>query len=257
MTLNFSPWNFFLVFGRTAALVAFFPMLQEAQIPRAIRAGIAIWLSLAILPMIPAVSYQPATLIDFAIGVGLETIVGVLFAITLRLIFSTVLLGAQWMDGEVGFQAAQQISPLTGTPNTPLGTIALVIATLLFWSLGFFEEMIVLWAKLFLLLPPPILAIPPAAGETLFKLSSQIFFGALQIATPILAIMFLVSIVIGLIARALQGASIFVESFNFKILVGMASLISLAPLLLLLIHKQLTLIPEWWTTLARSLVVKP
>ena len=54
MTFDFSPWNFFLVLGRTASLVAFLPILSDFQVPRLVRLGVSVWISLAIVPTIPA-----------------------------------------------------------------------------------------------------------------------------------------------------------------------------------------------------------
>jgi flagellar biosynthesis protein FliR len=251
MIFSFSPWSFFLILGRTASLIAFFPMFQEGQVPRSVRAGLAIWISLAMLPMLPPIAFQPESLPELLAAVGVEVVVGLVFALAIRLVFAAISLGTQWIDAEIGFQASQQISPLTGTPNSPFGILALAITAMLFWSLGFFENLLMFWAKMFQVLPPPISHIPLGLGETLIQLSSHIFVGGLQIAIPVIAIMYLVSLAIGFLARAIQGANIFVESFNIKLLVGLGFLIVISPLLLDLIRNQLGLIPEAWTALLK------
>jgi flagellar biosynthesis protein FliR len=253
MNFDFSPWNFFLIFGRTSALVAFMPILSDSQIPRRLRVGVAVWLTLAIMPTVPPSSFQPTTVFELFMAVGMEAILGAIFAFTIRLLFVGIFLGAHWIDGEVGFQAAQQINPISGTPNSPFGTLVLVTSSLLFWSLGYFEQVIVFWARIFQLLPPPVLILPPAVGETLVTLSSQIFLRALEIVTPMLAIMFLVTLTIGLMARAVQGVNVFVESYNIKLMVGLVALVLNAPLILNLIIKQLDGIGDNWTLLTRAL----
>jgi len=253
MTFDLSPWTFFLVFGRTSALIAFFPMFAEAQVPRAIRVSTILWISLAILPVLPPSTWQPATLPDLAIAVGMEAMLGALFALTARLIFSGVMLGAQWIDAEIGFQVVQQINPLSGTPNSPVGILLLITTSLMFWAFGYFEDMLLFWARIFHILPPPIVAFSPAVGETLVTLSSQIFFRALEILTPILVVMFLVTLAIGLMARAVQGVNIFVESYNIKLIIGMVTLVATAPILLALLHKHLEMIPESWMAILRAL----
>jgi len=237
--------------------VAFFPMLSEIQTPRTVRAGLALWISLAILPMVPVSSWQPASVPDLAFAVGLEVLVGALFALTIRMIFSAITLGAQWIDAEIGFQVAQQISPLSGSPNSPFGTMAVAASALSFFAFGYFENVLLLWARMFQSLPAPILTLRPEIGDVLLRLSSRIFVGALEIAIPIIILMFLVTIAIALMARVIQGVNIFVESYNIKLLIGMGALLVLAPLILALMRKQLDEIPGAWMALARAMKTTP
>jgi flagellar biosynthesis protein FliR len=253
MNFQIPIWNFFLVFGRTSALVAFLPVLSDAQVPRRLRLGIAVWISLALMPIVPISGFNPTNLLDIVIALTMEAILGFLFAFTLRLVFAGIFLGSQWVDTEVGFQAAQQLNPISGVPNSPFGTLMLATSSLLFWVLGYFEEMLAFWARIFQLIPAPILSFSPRTGETLISLSSMIFLKALELVTPMLAIMFIVTLTIGLMSRAVQGVNIFVESYNIKLMVGILALVLNAPLMLTLVQKQLNGFPEAWTALVRSL----
>lgn len=253
MTFDLSPWNFFLVFGRTTALVGFFPMLSDLQVPRTVRVGVSLWITLAILPTIPVTGFMPGSVPELLVAILLETVVGALFAFMIRLVFAGITMGVQWIDSDIGFQVAQQINPLAGTPSSPFGTMALVTAALIFWSFGIFEDLIFIWARIFHILPPPVGMIPLRVGDTVVEISARIFTSALEIAIPIVIIMFLVTLAIGLLARAVQGINIFFEAFTIKILVGMGVLILLAPLIMAIMEKQLKEIPELWTMLLHAL----
>jgi len=253
MNFLFSPWDFFLVLGRTSFLIGFFPMFSELQIPRLVRAGIAMWLSFVIMPTLPPTHFHPSNVPELAGAVFLEGVLGAIFAFAIRLVFATVSLGTQWIDSEIGFQVAQQINPIFGAPNSPFGTLALVVTTMLFWSMGFFEQLLAVWVRIFQILPPPITSLSPNTGDSVLWLSSQIFVGALKIATPVVLVMFLVSLSIGLLARAIPGVNFFVESFNAKLLAGIGFLVVISPFLLTLIQHQLDRIPESWLVLVRAL----
>ncbi|MBI4023658.1 MAG: flagellar biosynthetic protein FliR [Verrucomicrobia bacterium] len=257
MTFDLSPWSFFLVFGRTSALVAFFPMMSELQTPKLTRVGIAAWISLAALPVVPHSAWQPANIPDLVLAVGLEAIVGVLFAFTLRLVFAAVMLGAQWIDNEVGFQAAQQINPISGAANSPYAMVILSVSGLIFWAFGFFEDLLLFWVRTFQLLPPPVMSLPLDVGDVLLKISTRLFIRAIEIATPMILLMFLVTLSIGLMARAIQGVNIFMESYNIKLLVGIAALVPTAPLMFSMIQKQVNEIPEVWMALLYALRGSP
>jgi flagellar biosynthetic protein FliR len=254
MTFDFSPWNAFLVFARTASLVSFFPMLADLRIPRTVRIGLSLWLSLAIFPTLPATSFQPTSLPQLASAILIEILIGALFGLLIRIVFAGFSMGLQWIDSDIGFQVAQQINPLAGTPSSPFGSLALVIAALIFWSCGFFENLIFIWARIFKILPPPVGMIPLRVGDTIVDISSHIFTSALEIAIPTVVIMFLVTFAIGLIARAVQGINIFFETFTSKILIGMGVLILLSPLIVAIMQKQLKEIPELWMMLLRALM---
>lgn len=257
MIFNLSPWNFFMVFGRTSALIVFFPMLSELPVPRIVRVGIALWLTFAILPLLPASTFQPTTLPELAVAVAGEIIVGVLFAFAAKLIFAGITLGVQWIDAEVGFQVAQQINPLAGIPTSPVGTLTLIVASLLFWCLGYFENLLLVWAKIFQLIPPPVTSIPKITGDSIVLLSTQMFVRALEIATPVLVVMFMITLAIAMFARAIQGVSIFVESYNLKLILGMGAIITLSPLLITLLQKHLEAIPDSWGILVRAMQTTP
>lgn len=252
MNLTLPVWDFFLVLGRTASLLAFFPLLSELQTPKTVRLGIVLWISLVTMPLLAPSGYHPASFPDLIVSVGLEALFGLGFAMVVRMVFSAILLGAQWIDLEMGFGAARQISPLTGMPGSPFAEIVFVISGLMFWSLGFFEQILALWVRMFQLIPPPVRSLSFEGGITLVGLSGQIFVGALQIAAPIVLVMFLVSLTIGFFARAVQGVNLFVESYNIKLLVGMLLLWSTLPLLDRLIVGQLYGIMDGWTVLLRA-----
>jgi flagellar biosynthesis protein FliR len=253
MTFNFSPWTFLLVLGRTGTLVGFLPILSDGSVPKKIRIGLACWLSVAIVPTLPPSKYQPNSLLDLGVAIGLESLVGLLFAFITRILFAGIFLGAQWIDGEIGFQAAQQINPISGTPNSPFGTLMMVVTSLLFWCLGYFEDLIALWARIFQILPVPITGFSSLAGDALVKLTSQIFLRALEIVTPILTVMFLVTLTIGLMARAVQGVNIFVDSYNIKLLIGIGTLVTIAPLMLTLVQKQVGSMLDYWMVVLHAL----
>ncbi|MDD2709683.1 MAG: flagellar biosynthetic protein FliR [Verrucomicrobiae bacterium] len=253
MTFDLSPWHFLLVMGRTASLIAFFPMLSELRIPKAVRAGIALWTSLVITPLVPVSAFQPATIPDLTIALVLETFIGTLFAFVIRLIIAGIVTGVQWIDSEIGFQAAMQMNPLSGTPSSPFGTMALSIIALIFWSSGFFENLLVLWTRIFQILPPPITSISLETGTVLLTLSCHIFAGAIEIAAPIVALMFLLSLAMGLLARAVQGINIFFETFTLKILLGIPSIIILTPYLVNVMQQHLNLVPTHWQQLLHAI----
>jgi flagellar biosynthesis protein FliR len=253
MTIPFSPWTFFLIFGRTSTLVAFFPIISESSVPRMVRFSLAVWLSLAMLPLVPVNAFVPATLSDLALAMGIECVIGALFAFVARFVFAGIMLGVHWIDAEIGFQAAQQINPLSGVPGSPIATLILVVVSLLFFCLGYFEQLIFQWGQIFKLLPPPVMYLPMETADVMVSLSSRLFVKALELATPILVVMFMVTLAIGLFARAIQGISIFVESYTLKILIGLSTLVAIAPLLIQLLRNNLDSIEDSWSLLIHVL----
>ncbi|MES2309284.1 MAG: flagellar biosynthetic protein FliR, partial [Verrucomicrobiota bacterium] len=185
-----------------------------------------------------------------------EVFVGMAMGMVGRMIFATLQFGGSVIDSELGLMAAQQLNPLNGFNGGVFGQILFVAGLFYFWSLDYFSVLILALHESFSIVPLAASVHSLHSAEILAKLGAAIFAGGVMIATPIMAVMFFLTITIGLLSRAIQGLNIFAESFTMKILVGISAVLLFLPLILLMVRDQLErLIPSITDMLKHSLSV--
>jgi flagellar biosynthetic protein FliR len=228
------PVALWLVAARFTGLALAAPALSGVAVPRRVRAALVIWLAVFTVPLVE-VPQLPVAVLPW--HVATEILCGAAFGLLLRLVVAAVDLGATLVDSEMGFLAAGQFNPLLQTQAGPFATLWGAVALLLVWLLDLIPLALGAVSASFAFLPPGRLA-AVADWATLSSTAGDLFAAGLVIAAPVLALCFLVNIVLGVAARAVQGLNVFTEGFNLRLVAGGAAIVLFLPLLLLLVRHQ-------------------
>ena len=109
----------------------------------------------------------------------------------------------------------QQTSQVPGTVLFFLAAVVMLTLDLHHWVLVGFE-------RTYLVLPIGGAHLNSALFATVVGDTRNIFVVALQIAAPLLAVSFVVTIVFAVLSRAVPQMNVFILSFSFRILGGLA-----------------------------------
>jgi flagellar biosynthesis protein FliR len=204
-----------LVSTRIFAWSMIAPPIASAGVPTVVKTALSVGLALVIVPNaqahIPAVdtaSILTALVIQVAIGAGLGFLT--------RLIFSAIETAGGLLDVFGGFSLAAAYNPLTTTMTSIFGSFyALLCTTLIFATnihLLIFEGFLRTFS-----------AIPLNASMSMSKLATTItsamgdmFVAALQIAGPLIVVLFLADVALGLLSRIAPQLNAFSLSFPLK-----------------------------------------
>jgi flagellar biosynthesis protein FliR len=202
------------------------PLFSSSAIPAIARVGFAMFLAGIIFPAVMLVGYTiPDNIVNYFLLVIGEALIGIIIGFYLVVIFAGFQLAGQFFSLQMGFGASQVFDPLAQIEIPLVGQFLNLVAMFVFLIIsGFTKFLIVGVQKSFL----SIRAIDLVIGRNvLFELFStrlgKLFENALTIAFPVLGTLFLISVSMGLLAKAAPQMNLLM--LGFPLAIGAAFLI--------------------------------
>jgi len=208
-------WPFF----RLSALFAVMPVLGGAEVPMRVRVGLAVAITLLILPVLPPSPEVDALSFASLIITLQELMIGIAMGLMINVIFNAVTLGGESVAITMGLGFALMNDPQNGVSVPSVSQFYLILATLLFLSLNGHHAALELVVSSFESLPVGV-ALGPDAMWQLVSWGAIMFRGALSVALPALAAMLTVNILMGVMTRAAPQMNIFSVGFPLTMTVG-------------------------------------
>ncbi|SHG27548.1 flagellar biosynthetic protein FliR [Jatrophihabitans endophyticus] len=233
-------WLLALVLASTRiiawALVA--PPLATGGLPRTVKAMVSVALAVAVLPVVrhhlPAQEAAPivsALVIQIALGAGLGFLT--------RLVFTAVEAAGGLLDVFGGFSLSAAYDPLSTTMNSVFGRFYALLCTTLIFATN--VHLVIFRGFL-----QTFTTVPLDSGFSMDEMAKHItggvtdlFVSALQIAGPLIVVLFIADVALGVLNRIAPQLNAFSMSFPVKI-----------GLTLLLVGLTFTLLPQTVTELA-------
>lgn len=216
---------YFVVFVRVAALFLSMPFLSAAGIPGMARGGLAFFVALAMMPLLQSYPGIPSpTASDFLFILLCEALLGILMGLMLQLIFAIFQTAGEIFSMQMAFSASQVFDPVGEIEQPLLGQFLDTIATLLFLTTGPLQKFLLeVLAQSFQTLPQAIKLLSDQEHliEVLIYSTSFLLEQALLIALPVVGSILMVSVALGLMAKAAPQMNLLVLGFPLQITMGM------------------------------------
>ena len=219
MEMDYYNWLF--VFMRVSAFLLVLPFFTMANFPVTLRVALGALAAILLAPLLPPFA---AGRLDFFSLLGLmfqEVSVGLLLGFLARLIFFTVELAGGIIGTEMGLNMAAVLDPVSSQSEQVPATILSYLAALVMLTLNLHHWMLLGFERTYSVLPVGAAHLNAALFEMLVSRTSDIFMIALQIAAPVMAVSFVVTVVFALLGRAVPQMNVFGESFGFRIVAGL------------------------------------
>lgn len=246
MTILPEPWEtffltFFFIYVRVSVMIFVMPILSNETVISPVRAGIAFFVSVVICgPLLglhepveggmvaPNVVEDYFGLMDFAMAVIAEAAIGFLLGFIGQMLIQTIGLSGEIIGQQAGFSASSVFDPITGQDIMLVAQIKSLFGTMIFMAVGGIETSLEVLAYSFQVLSPGgglSFADYAYTGYhiLIFNESQQhamtliLYKVGLQIAAPIVAVMFLVSLAEAFIARVSPQLNILAVGFAIRI----------------------------------------
>jgi flagellar biosynthesis protein FliR len=232
-TSQLSQWygSVFWPLTRMLALVATAPLLSHRAIPARAKIGIALAVTLAIAPV---VSSPPLTGMLEARGLvplAHNILVGLSIGFALRLVFVAIELAGQLIGLQIGLSFAGYFNPDLGESENVVSNFTAMLALLMFLAIDGHLMLLYVLADSFRVFPAGGTGPLPIEPMALVHAASNIFAIAMSISLPILAVMLLINVVLGLMARVAPQLNLFAVGFPLTVLAGLAALTLFLPVL--------------------------
>ena len=221
--LNYAEFERFLfVFFRVGALMLFVPVFGSRQVPSSMKIGFSLFLAIAIFPLVQDRPLpEPQGIFELSTFLIADVTIGLGIAFITRLIFTAVQIAGTVVDFQMGFGVVNVIDPQTDTQVSVTSQFHNIIAVLIFLAVDAHHFIIQAIVESFLIINPAEINFADITPGYMLHLFSGTFTTAVKIAAPIMAILFFLSVGLGLVARTVPQMNVFIVGFPLQIGVGL------------------------------------
>jgi flagellar biosynthetic protein FliR len=201
---------------RFAAFLVIAPPFAHRAIPGQVKAMLAVGLALAVLPRVEG--HVVGSTGQFVGQLVMQVVIGGGLGFLVSLVFSAVQSAGNLIDLFGGFQLAQAFDPMSMTSGAQFAKLYQWTATVLLFVSGGYAVLISGLVRSFDAVPLDATLDLAKMGSSVTTGLSQMFLASLQIAGPLVAVLFLTDVGLGLLTRVSPALNAFAMGFPLKIL---------------------------------------
>ncbi|MEO6502381.1 MAG: flagellar biosynthetic protein FliR [Jatrophihabitantaceae bacterium] len=202
---------------RITAWLAIAPPFATGGVPRRVRLMLAVGLALAVSNTArahaPAAELGPLVTSAFH-----QLLIGASLGFLTRLLFSAVEAAGALIDLTGGFSLAFAYDPLSASTTSVFGKFYGLLATTLIFATNAHLVILHGFLQTFTSLPLDATMSLAQLDQELVRGVTAMFVAALQIAGPLIAVLFLADVALGLLSRISPQLNVFQISFPLKIM---------------------------------------
>lgn len=213
---------------RIAAFLFLAPPFAHRAIPGKVKAMLSVGLALAVAPRLPV--RQADTTLYFLADVIMQVTIGAAMGFMVYLVFAAVQSAGTLIDLSGGFAMAAAFDPMSMTSSAQFGRLYQMLAVVLLFASDGYQIVIAGLARSFDGLPIGQGLDFAVTAEAMISGLTNMFVATLQIAGPLVVVLFLADVGLGLLTRVAPAMNAFALGFPLKILmtVSMAAFALLA-----------------------------
>lgn len=219
MSLDF--YNWFLIFIRLGSFLLALPFFSAVNFPVTLRVALPALAALLLAPQLPPFPVEHLGLTGLVGLLARETAIGLLLGFFARMIFYAADIAGMVISNELGLSMGSMMDPSSGATEQVPGLILFLLATVTMLSLDLHHGLLLGFAKSFDVLPLGGGRLTAPLFEVMVARSGQIFVIALQLAAPVMAVSFCITVFFSVMSRAVPQMNVFAESFGVRIAGGL------------------------------------
>lgn len=215
--------TYFLLLVRITGIFTSAPVIGAESLPAQIRIMTALVLSMLLMPAEissrGAVQIPPQTYI-FALIVVKEILLGLLLGFVASFVIEGVKLAGELMGIQIGFAMVSVIDPESQQEESITGSFNYLIFTLIFLMINGHHLIIEALNQSLRIVPLGLVYYNGNFVSEIFDRAPEFFTIGVKIAAPIVVPLIMLSVVLGIISRAVPRLEVFLISFPLNILVS-------------------------------------
>ncbi|WNM24568.1 flagellar biosynthetic protein FliR [Demequina capsici] len=210
---------------RLVAFLVVSPPFNVQQFPGSVKVAMGLGIALAAMPRVTAATDQTPGALLTSSGPGpllsalvLQAFIGLALGFLVRLVFAAVQTAGSFIDVFGGFQMASAYDPMEGQQSTVFSKFYATTALALLFASDGYQLVIAGIVRSFEVLPLGVAPSLAAMADLMTHGLSQLMVAALQIAGPLIVVLFLADVGLGLLTRVAPALNAFALGFPLKIL---------------------------------------
>lgn len=252
--LNFAEFeNFLFVFFRVGAIITFAPILGSSQIPSTLKIGLIFIFSIAVFPLVKDLPMpQPRGIFELAVYLISDAAIGLAIAFATRLVFTAVQVAGTVIDFQMGFGVVNVIDPQTQSQVSITAQFQNILVILIFLAADAHHFIIQAIVQSFHEINPHLVGFSSMTASYVLELFTATFVVAVKIAAPTMAILFFLSVGLGLVARTVPQMNVFIVGFPLQIGVGLLMIGLSLSFFSIIIQEQIAQLPAQLLNMMRT-----
>jgi len=160
-----------------------------------------------------------------------EMLCGLGLGLAIQVVFLAVRQGGRLAGRQMGFALASIIDPATGEQSQPLGAFFETVFLVLFLAAGGHHLLLLIISRSYAMFPVGSGPELGAMVESLSRAGSTMLLVTLRLAAPILAAFLTLSVILGILSRALPEMNILMTSLPLRVGLGLFMAAGIMPLM--------------------------
>lgn len=221
------------IFARLLGFFRMAPVFNRKEMPGMIKIALVLLMTI----IMTAVVKPDVTIVkeSFILSIFLNMVVGAMLGYVAQLILLAIDAGGDMVNMQMGLSSAMVLDPTTSSQVSIVGKCFQLLGLIIFIQLGGVYWLLSALVHSIEIFPLDATSVPLMEIVNLdyvIKMSSNVLFMGLQIASPILLATLGQDIILGVISKTAPQVNVFQLSFLFKPVLGAAIMIWILPMLI-------------------------
>jgi len=199
-----------LVASRIGGVFMIMPAFGARGVPKMTRILCIIALTSIVAPIVPLAKVTP-TVAFLLFAIATEVVVGVLLGGVVTFIFGSISLANEFVTNQIGHGAAQLFDPMLKVTSGPVSTLASLLAAAIFIGTNLHLVLLINVTDTFQIVPPGSVVNPLPGGRIWITVVGELLYASLQMAGPVLALVFLIHCFIAVLTKLAPQMNIYLS----------------------------------------------
>lgn len=217
---------FLIILVRVTALIQVAPLFSSHAFPQTAKLGFALFVSVAVFPWVAEQGYLlPDTAVDYFLIVVGEAMIGIILGFFLNIIFAVFQVAGQFFSLQMGFGASQVFDPLAQIQIPLMGQFLNIAGMFTFLVISGAQKLLLVgvYGSFKSIRAVDLVARRAALFPLFLRSLGDLFVNSLTISFPILGTLLLISVTMGLLAKAAPQMNLLM--MGFPVAIGTALLV--------------------------------
>jgi len=232
-------WQFIDVFAlilvRVTCVLILSPIFGRRNMPAMLKIGFGFMISVIILPMIlPTMDINSIqrynNILEFALLVLNEFLTGLILGFISYMLFTALYIAGEMIDTQIGFGMVNVLDPQSNIQVPIIANFLNIFAVLVFLLIDGHHMLISAIFYSYQVLPIGNVPIKNAVTTDIIKMFRDVFIIGFKIAAPIIAAIFVVDLILGILTKTMPQMNVFVVGLPFKIVIGLITIMLVLPI---------------------------
>lgn len=213
---------FLLVLIRMSGLFIMSPIFGRRNVPTVFKIGFSLFLTIIFVNIVevPQINFFDNVYM-YVFYIVKELVIGMIIGYVSYVIMSALYLAGQLIDMQVGFGMVNVIDPMTNIQVPLTSNFYYMYVILIFLTINGHHMLIRALFESFKMIPVEQITFNTGLMENIISIMRDMFSIGIRIAAPIIAAIFVVDVILGVLSRTMPEMNVFILGMPVKIVIGL------------------------------------